>query len=73
MFNCTYMHSRHAEAIFEFYIMPVLLKFRKHICFTKINIGFNGTESYHTFSRACEQCTHCKIENPLKLSESSYS
>jgi len=28
IFNCTYMHSRHAEAIFEIYIMAVVLKFQ---------------------------------------------
>jgi len=33
------MHSRHAEAIFEIYIMAVDLKFQKHVCVHKINSG----------------------------------
>jgi len=53
------MHSRHAEAIFEIYIMAVVLKFQKHVCVHKINIGCNGTENNHTASRAFEPYMHC--------------
>ena len=59
LLNCTYMHSRHAEAICEIYIMAVVLKFQKHVCVHKINIGCNRTENKRTVSRACEPCTHC--------------
>ena len=59
IFNCTYMHSRHAEAIFEIYIMAVVLKIQKYVCVHNINIGCNGTENNRTVSRACEPCTHC--------------
>jgi len=31
-------------------------------CFHKINIGCNGTENNHTFSRACEPLTIVKLK-----------
>jgi len=42
--------------------MAVVLKFQKHVCVHKINIGCNGTETNRTVSRACEPLTIVKLK-----------
>jgi len=46
----------------------MFLKFQKQKCFHKINIGCNGTEINHTFSRACEQLNIVKSKILNKIS-----
>ena len=62
------MHSRHVKVLLTYISCLMFLKFQKHICFHKINIGCNGTENNHTFSRACEPLTIVKLKILYKIS-----
>ena len=63
------MHSRHVKVFLKYISCLMFLKFQKHICFHKINIGCNGTFDYmyHTFSKACEPHTMVKLKFLFKI------
>ena len=67
------MHIRHVKVLLKYILWLMFLKFQNHICFHKINIGCNGTENNHTFSRACEPPTIVKLKILHKICSSSYS
>ena len=62
------MHSIHVNVLLKYISCLNFLKFQKHICFNKINIGCYGTENNHTFSRACDPLTIVKLKIYYKIS-----
>jgi len=48
------MQIGHVKVLLKYILLLMFLKFQNHMCFQKINIGCNGTENNHTFSRACD-------------------
>jgi len=49
------------EGNVEIYFMPDVSEIPEPLWFHKINIGCNGTENNHTFSRACEPLLNWKF------------
>jgi len=50
------------DGIVEIYVMPDVSEIPETYMFPQNYIGCNGTESNHTFSRACEPLTIVKLK-----------
>jgi len=73
MFKLYINAKQTCEGIVKIYLCLMFLKFQKHKCFHKINIGCNGTKNNLTFSRAYEPLTIVKLKILYNISLSSYS